>query len=38
MLTLSQVLEGQGSKEGAETRDLSPNNNDLHERPASRMR
>lgn len=33
MITLSQASEGNGSEEGATTREMSPNNNSLHERP-----
>jgi hypothetical protein len=33
MMTLSQASEGEGSEEGATTRELSPNNNTPHERP-----
>jgi len=33
MITLSQASEGEGSEEGATTRETSPNGNSLHERP-----
>ena len=37
MFTLSQALEGIGSKEGATTTETSPNSNSPHERPAPRF-